>query len=246
MTTFVLVHGAGTGGWLWDTEAKILRRRGHTVISPTLVGVGERADEGGQDTDLTAHIDEVVDIVRGQVAPDVVIVGFSYGGLVAGGVSEKVPDHVAALIFLDAFVPVDGQSLFDAMPPEMSEALEAAARATGGGWRLPPIPLERLGGLGTLGQDVDLEDIRPQLGRRGTQPIATYQEPSRVSNPAAQAIPRVYIASTEHPEGDPMAAVADRMREVGVPVVELQTGHFPMLTMPVELADTLESITATL
>jgi hypothetical protein len=143
-------------------------------------------------------------------------------------------------VFLEAFVPVDGMSMFDLMPAAMRHALESAAQDGGAGWRMPPVPLERLGGLGSPGVGVDVAEGRSLLSRRGPHPIGTYRERSRVTNPAARVIPRTYIACTEHPAGDPMAAIAARMRAAGVPVLELPTGHFPMLTMPVELAGILE------
>jgi hypothetical protein len=104
--------------------------------------------------------------------------------------------------------------------------------------------MERRSSLGGLGAGVELDQVHAELARRGTQPIGTYREAARVSNPRAQRVPRAYITCTDHPEGDPMTVVVDAVRAAGVPVYELATGHFSMLTMPVELADTLERVTA--
>jgi len=167
----VLVHGAGTGGWLWDLEAEILRQRGHSVTAPTLSGVGDRLAEGGPETSLSTHIDDVIGCVPDHATAGPVLVGFSYGGLVAAGVVDRVPERVAMLVYLDAFVPVPGRSMFDLMPTSMQASLQAAALSSGGGWQMPPIPLERLGPLGAIGAGVDLSRVRELLARRGPHPI---------------------------------------------------------------------------
>jgi len=95
----VLVHGAGTGEWLWDLEAEILRQRGHSVTAPTLSGVGDRLAEGGPETSLSTHIDDVIGCLPDHAAAGLVLVGFSYGGLVAAGVVDRVPERVAMEIW---------------------------------------------------------------------------------------------------------------------------------------------------
>jgi hypothetical protein len=164
-----------------------------------------------------------------------------HGGLVAGAAVNRSPDRVAALIYLDAFVPVPGRSMFDLMPTQVRELLETGARTSGHGWQMPPVPLERLGSLGNAGRGVDLDQVRGLLARRCGHPIGTYREPAGLPNPRARGVPRSYIACTDHPVEDPMTAVVAAVREAGIAVHSLPTGHFPMLTMPVELADLLEA-----
>ena len=170
------------------------------------------------------------------------LVGFSYGGLVAGGAVDRIPERVAMLAYLDAFVPVPGRSMFDLMPASMRASLQAAALSSGGGWQMPPIPLERLGPLGAIGAGVDLSRVRELLARRGPHPIGTYEEPAGPRNPRASQVPTVYITCGTHGDDDPMAPVVAAVRAAGIPIYVLRTGHFPMLTMPVELADLLESL----
>ena len=238
----VLVHGAGTGEWLWDLEAEILRQRGHSVTAPTLSGVGDRLAEGGPETSLSTHIDDVIGCLPDHAAAGLVLVGFSYGGLVAAGVVDRVPERVAMLVYLDAFVPVPGRSMFDLMPASMQASLQAAALSSGGGWQMPPIPLERLGPLGAIGAGVDLSRVRELLALRGPHPIGTYLEPAGPRNPRALQVPTVYITCGTHGDDDPMVPVVAAVRGAGIPIYVLPTGHFPMLTMPVELADLLESL----
>lgn len=242
MAEIVLVHGAGTGGWLWDLEAEILRQRGHSVTAPTLRGVGDRLAEGGPETSLSTHVDDVIGCLPDHAAAGLVLVGFSYGGLVAAGVVDRIPERVAMLAYLDAFVPVPGRSMFDLMPASMRASLQAAALSSGGGWQMPPIPLERLGPLGAIGAGVDLSRLPELLARRGPHPIGTYEEPAGPRNPRASQVPTVYITCGTHGDDDPMAPVVAAVRAAGIPIYVLRTGHFPMLTMPVELADLLESL----
>lgn len=240
MSMLILVHGAGTGGWLWEAVASELERRGHDVQTPTLSGVGERVAEGGPHTSLATHVAEIRHLVQiGSAKP--VLVGFSYGGLVIGGVAECVPHRIAALIYLDAFVPENGRSMFDYLPLEVRAGMEEAAAKVGDGWRMPPIPVERLGGLGPLGARTDPDVVRQALAKRGPQPIGTYREAAKVSNLAARQVPCAYIACATHSVDDPMALIAARVRAGGMPIVEFNSGHFPMLTKPLELVDTMEA-----
>ncbi len=170
------------------------------------------------------------------------LVGFSYGGLVAAGVLDRVPERVAMLVYLDAFVPVSGRSMFDLMPASMRAGLEAAALFSGHVWQMPPIPLERLGPLGAVGAGVDPSRVQELLARRGPHPIGTYQEPAAPGTRALD-VPSVYITCGTHgDDDDPMAPVVTAVRAAGIPIYVLPTGHFPMITMPVELADLLESL----
>lgn len=111
--TFVLVHGAWHGGWCWRRVADRLRAKGHYVVAPTLSGVGERSHLKPEDIDLTTQVDDVVGEIKWKDLDDVVLVGHSYGGMVITGVAEQLHDHIAAIVYLDAFVPGDGQSLAD-------------------------------------------------------------------------------------------------------------------------------------
>ena len=111
--TFVLVHGAWHGGWCWRRVADRLVTTGHYVVAPTLSGVGERSHLKAQDIDLTTQIDDVVGEMKWKDLDDVVLVGHSYGGMVITGVVEQMRERIAAIVYLDAFMPGDGQALAD-------------------------------------------------------------------------------------------------------------------------------------
>ncbi len=242
MADVVLLHGAGTGGWLWEAVAADLEARGHAVTAPTLIGIGERLAEGGPHTSLSEHVREVADLLR--TRPGVRLVGFSYGGLVAGIVAAQDPDRVRRLVYVDGFLPQPGRAFLDALPPEVGAQMQQLADAHGDGWRLPPMPLERVGGLGAVSPDVDRGWLDAMLARRGPHPLVTYREPV----PAMEAFPptrTVYVACTDKPPGDPMGRIAEAARAAGIPVRALHTGHFAMLTQPAELAALLDELART-
>ena len=111
--TFVVVHGATAGGWEWKKCGQFLTDDGHTVYRVTLTGLGERMHLSSPDIDLQTHINDVVNLILFEDLHDVVLTGHSYGGMVINGVIDRVPDRIRHVVFLDAAVPDDGQSIWD-------------------------------------------------------------------------------------------------------------------------------------
>jgi pimeloyl-ACP methyl ester carboxylesterase len=111
--TFVLVHGATAGGWEWKSTGKFLTDDGHTVYRATLTGLGEREHLNSPDIDLQTHINDVVNLILYEDLHDVVLTGHSYGGMVVTGVMDRIPERIRHVVFLDAAVPRDGQSIWD-------------------------------------------------------------------------------------------------------------------------------------
>lgn len=113
MATFVLVHGSSHGGWCWKKIIPLLRKYGHEVFAPTLTGLGERSHLVSKDIGLDTHILDILQVLIYEDLDNVILVGHSYGGLVVGGVAEKVPDRIKRLVYLDAYIPQDNKSAFD-------------------------------------------------------------------------------------------------------------------------------------
>ena len=128
MATFVLVHGAWHGGWCWIKVAEPLRTQGHRVFAPTLTGLGERAHLVSPDINLDTHIQDIVGVLESEELMDVILVGHSYAGMVITGVAERVTDRLSALVYVDAFVPENGQSMLSINP-------ERVISGPGGGGR---------------------------------------------------------------------------------------------------------------
>ena len=124
MATFVLVHGAWQGGWCWKRVAALLRRSGQDVFTPTLTGLGERAHLLDDKIDLDTHIQDILGVLRCEELSDIVLCGHSYGGVVITGVADKASEQIRSLVYLDALVPADGQTVVDILPPEIASSLQ--------------------------------------------------------------------------------------------------------------------------
>ena len=138
--TFVLIHGAWQGGWVWERVADRLRAAGYRVHTPSLTGLGDRAHLAGPEVDLGTHIADVVSVIDHHELDNVVLCGHSYAGMVVAGAADKRADKIKSLVFLDAFVPTAGKSLLDLQPPEMAAKMHAEVKDQGQGWRIKPLP----------------------------------------------------------------------------------------------------------
>jgi pimeloyl-ACP methyl ester carboxylesterase len=212
-----------------------LRDAGHDVHPITLTGTGDRAHLIEPDLDLNSWITDVVAHLDVEELEDVVLVGHSFCGAVITGVAERVPERLSQLVFLDAVVLRDGQSVFDQLGPELAEIFEAIA-AGNDGWSLPWTTDEQLdqyyGDHGLSSED--LTWIRRHVT---AHPIGTYRERLAMSNAAAAELPRTYVRCTATPTPPPVQLGAN-----GWDWAELDAGHWPMITRPNEAAALLDSI----
>ena len=108
--TFVLVHGAWHGGWCYSRVRDRLEAQGHRVFTPTLTGLGERSHLMSKDINLDTHITDVVNVIKWENLKNIVLCGHSYGGWVVSGVAEQMQDRIGSIVFLDAYMPDDGDS----------------------------------------------------------------------------------------------------------------------------------------
>jgi pimeloyl-ACP methyl ester carboxylesterase len=136
--TFVLVHGAWHGGWCWPRVADRLRSGGHKVFTPTLTGLGERSHLLSSEIDIATHVTDIVNVIKWERLTDIVLCGHSYGGFVISGVAEKMAGAVRSIVFLDAFVPDDGDSPQSLTGPAIREGIRAAVQR--GDLSMPPRP----------------------------------------------------------------------------------------------------------
>ena len=113
MATIVLCHGAWSAAWAWRRMRPLFADAGHVFHAPTCTGLGERAHLAGPDVDLETHIADILGVIETEELTGITLLGHSYGGMVATGVADRVRDRVEKLVYLDAFVPADGQSWWD-------------------------------------------------------------------------------------------------------------------------------------
>jgi pimeloyl-ACP methyl ester carboxylesterase len=231
MALFVLVPGAWLGGWCWRDVAVLLRS--HSVVAPTLTGLGERSHLLTRDTALHTHVADIANLLRYRDLVDVVLVGHSYGGMVITAVAEAAAERIARLIYLDASVPLDGQSNDDVVGPEIAARLRSAAHSYGAGWRVPPADYVT---------DRMPQDVRDWVRERLTpHPLRAFTEPVRLRSAAAAALPRTFIRTTQSPLYD---GLLERARRAGWPCRELPGGHYAMLTEPDAVAAALADAAA--
>jgi pimeloyl-ACP methyl ester carboxylesterase len=239
MATFVLVHGAWHGGWCWKKLTPLLRAHGHDVFTPTLTGVGERAHLAHPLVGLDTHVRDVVNVLAYEDLREVILVGHSNGGTLITAVAELTPERLAQLVYLDAFVPEDGQATIDLVPFPRA-AWEARVRDEGYGWLIPslrPMPWEEF--VRDVWDVADEADRRWMLERLGPMPFKVFTDPVRRGDPVAAALPRTYIRCLGHPSPAFDRCAAAARSTPGWRYREMVGAHEPFVTAPGALADLL-------
>ena len=229
--TFVLVHGAWHGGWCWKKVRPLLQAAGHTVYTPTLTGLGERAHLSRPDIDLDTHIQDVVKTIECEDLNQVILVGHSYAGMVITGVAARVPSRLAQVVYLDAFLPEEGKSLNDYSIG--AGAYDQNVREHGDGWRLPLAGTLTLQMLGIT----DPADVAWMAPRMVDQPYKTFTQASGTAAGSAKDVRHVYLLSSERKH---YLEAAQRARAKGFRVLNVPgAGHDVMVTQPREMVDAL-------
>ena len=228
MATYVLVHGAWHGSWCWKRVRKLLQAVGHDVFTPTLTGVGERSHLNSREINLETHIADVVNLIRWEDLSEVILCGHSYGGCVISGAADQIPERIGALVYLDAFVLEDGESLFDLAGAGAPARMHEQARATGDGWKLAPIPAEVFG--------VNAAD-RAWVNTQCTpQSIACFEQKIRLTGGINRIRDVTHILATGFREGSPFPVSHERAKKKGWKTETLACGHDVMLDLPEEIA----------
>lgn len=236
MTTFVLCHGAWGGGWGWTRVARILRDSGHEVFTPTYTGLGERAHLATPEIDLETHIADVRGLIRYERLDDFVLVGHSYGGMVITGVADRESEKIFRLVYLDAFLPEDGQSLNDLTGPERARSMFELAETKGDGWRVPRPE-------GSISAKLPEEDRKWLLELTCDHPLATMTQKLNLNGKHLEIEDKIYVLASEY-AGSPFHQFADRTRGLaGWKTYELPTHHHLLQSMPRETADILMGTT---
>jgi pimeloyl-ACP methyl ester carboxylesterase len=234
MATFLVAHGAWTAGWAWKKMRPLLEGRGHVLLTPTYTGLGERSHLAHPDIDLETHIADVLGVLRFEDLERVTLIGHSYGGMVATGVADRAPERISCIVYVDAFVPRDDQSLFDLQISESRERMRAEARAQGEGWRIPPPPMS---------PDTSQDDFSWVNSRRVMQPIKTFEQRLRLTG-AVESLPRAYVYCKRARAGDVFRQFLDRARrDPGWRAFEIDASHSPNITAPEALTEILEQAT---
>ena len=237
MANFVLVHGAWHGGWCWRRVVQALMAEGHRAHAVTLTGVGERAHLMSPAITLETHIADVRLAIETEELDDVVLAVHSYAGMIGTAIADRMPGRLRHLVYVDAVVPKPGESWSSTHSSATREARLAAAQASPDFSFPAPDPSV----FGIQGPDADW------VKRRQTpHPGHTYQAPLEFDPKRVATVPRTFVSCVQ-PALATIDAIRPRMADKGfwngawqsgggARVVELQTGHDPMVTMPDDLA----------
>jgi pimeloyl-ACP methyl ester carboxylesterase len=228
MATILVAHGAWSAGWMWKKMHPLMAASGHRLVTPTYTGLGKRGHLAQPDIDLDTHIADMLGVLEFDDLHDVNLLGHSYGGMVATGVADRARPRIKQLIYLDAFVPNDGESLLDLVPPD----LQAQRAPAGAGWRIPPRPMPA---------DTPAEDRAWAEPRRLPQPAKTFAQKLTLQN-GPLTLPRHYIYCTRHAPDDRFRPFYERAKREGWGIFEIDSGHCPQVTCCDALADLLARI----
>lgn len=210
----------------------LLRARGHELFAPIYTGLGERAHLANPAINLDTHIADVLGVLQCEDLKDVVLVGHSYGGMVATGVADRAAARIAKLVYLDAFAPRDGESVMGLQPEANRVRMREAIRVQGEGWKIPPNPMPA---------DTSAEDVAWAMPRRLMQPAQTFEQKLKLTG-AVEKLPRSYIYCLKPGPGDVFRQFYERAQREGWPACELDASHNPHITIPETLAGLLDQI----
>jgi pimeloyl-ACP methyl ester carboxylesterase len=232
--TFVLVHGAWSGGWCYHKIAARLRAQGYAVFTPTLTGQGERSHLRSGAINLSLHIEDVLNVFHYENLNDVVLAGHSYGGMVITGVADQIAGRIAALVYLDAFLPEDGQSLFDINIPANSQRFIANAGGIGG-LAVPAPPAAFF--------NVNAADAARVDALATPFPLGAFTEKIKLTGAHKRIAKRVYVHGTVLPRESPFKPFYERVKkDPAWQTHALTCGHHVMLDEPERVSDILESL----
>lgn len=225
--TFVLVHGAFCGSWIWRRVADQLEQRGHKVFVPALTGLGERSHLLRKDVDLNTHTADIVNLIKWESLENICLVAWSYAGFVGSGALESIGSRVSSIVWLDAFLPANGQRVADVTA--FGKAVQAAADkgevGFGGSGKIPPIFVAE------RDQAFAESKVTPQ-------PIGTFLQPIRLSGALEKVAKKTYIRLPKFPQPAYDKALADCKSEKSWATFELpEVGHMAMLDAPGRVSD---------
>ena len=233
--TYVLVHGAYGGGWIWRDVADGLRKQGHRVWTPTQTGLGERAHLMSRQITVDTHIDDVASVIETDELRDIILVGHSYGGMAVTGVADRMTDRIRHVVYLDALIPENGDTAFTVLPAGLADSRRKVAREQGGGVALPVPGPEAFPIPDGPAKDWFMRRLRPH-------PISTYESVVRLSKPAGAGLPVTYVSYTNPALGSIEPSRQRARAKTGWRFTELAVPHDVEVPMPEKVVELLAGI----
>ena len=227
--TFVLVHGAWHGGWCWRRVADRLERRGHKVYAPSLTGLADRAHLISSRVNVSTHITDIANLIRFEDLNEIVLVGHSYAGLVISGVAERAFAQIRSIVFLDAYVPQNGQSVYSLTSERLRETVNAAIKR--GQTGMPPARAAYF--------NVNEKDRAFVDSKCTPQPVGTYNESLTLTGARERIAKKTYIRAKGFNAPGFDAVVARLRGDASWKIDEMPCGHDAMIDMPERLTELL-------
>ena len=227
--TFVLVHGAWHGGWCWRRVADLLEQGGNKVFTPTLTGLGERSHLLRAGINVSTHITDVVNVLKWERLSDVVLCGHSYGGLVVSGVAEQMAKAIGSIVFLDAFLPENGDSMEQLTSQAVRDTLKIATERGE-----LAVPARKAAAFLVNEKDQAWVDAMC-----GPQPIGTMTEKMALTGARERIAKKAYIRAAAYPNPGFDKAYARVKADRAWRSYEVPCGHDVMVDMPERLAEIL-------
>lgn len=227
--TFVLVHGAWHGGWCWRRVSDLLEKKGHKVFTPTMTGLCASSHLLSKDVNLKTHITDIVNFIKWEDLGNIVLVGHSYGGLIISGAAEQAGDKISSIVFLDAFVPENGESLAGTASQPVKDAIAAALGRGEHSIKAVPAAVFRVN-----------EKDRAWVDAKCTpHPIATLTDTIALTGARDKIAKKSYIRAKGYPSVAFDAALAKYKGNATWKTYEMTAGHDAMVDEPDKLTEIL-------
>ena len=229
---FVLIHGAWHGGWAWEGVIRELEKLGHTAEAPTMPG--HNPDDKRSDVRLDDYVNRIVDVLKGQPEP-VVLVGHSSAGFLLQESAPRVPEKIAHLVFHNAWILPNGKSQFDLVPPDAREGLTAAAKASPD--NSVPVIEDFVRNTLMTGEPKKKQDAL--ITRLVPQPIALFTTPVHTEAFEKLNIPQTVLFCKDDASLPPGSYMGMASALGNYKLIELEGGHETLFTNPAVVANGL-------
>ena len=233
--TYVCLPGAWMGAWSWQFVLERLTAAGHDACALPFRGVGERAAELAPDLDNDVFLADTIATLEREDLHDIVLVGHSFGSLIAGLVTDRVPERIAHLVIIDGGIPQDGQSIFGRIPKEIVAKRQKLVKQVNGTDVLPFAP------VGSL--IIDDPELAAWTHRQLTpHPLACYTKPIRLAHPAGNGRPMTYVACTK-PRYPVSAGMHEKVQAMShIRYRPIEAGHNCIISAPDLVANELLAV----
>lgn len=232
MKTFVLIHGGMLDGNSWNLVSSSLEIQGCRVFTPTLTGLGKLSNKANSTIGLETHVQDIISMINHQQLSEVILVGHSYGGMVASGVADKIPDKIKQVVYVAAVLAKDGESMFDAIGPDISHSIKEKAYLFNG-WQVPPSQPDECG--------IILYEHKLLFEKCSSpHPLKCFQDKLYINGDNKDSLQKIFVSCS----GDEaLRHMIERARNQTMPCYQLDSGHFPMITASEDLVNLLMRIT---